>query len=83
MRVLTVNVALVAPAAIVTLGGTEPALLLLESATSAPPAGAGPFSVTVPVELPSGPPMTLDGFRLSEESTGGSTLSEAVCVAPP
>ena len=79
----TVKVALVAPAAIVTLGGTEPALLLLESATTAPPAAAAPLSVTVPVDLPRGPPMTLDGFRLSEESTAGSTVSEAVCVAPP
>src|SRR5258707_1025504 len=36
--VLTTNVALVAPAAIVTLGGALAAPLLLESATCAPPA---------------------------------------------
>src|SRR5438067_6215112 len=49
--VLIVNVALVAPAGTVTLEGTvAAAVLLLESATCAPPAGAGPLSVTVPVE---------------------------------
>jgi hypothetical protein len=83
MLVLTVKVALVAPAGMVTVENTEAAPLLLESETTAPPAGAGPFSVTVPVEFPSGPPTTLVGFRLSEERTAGSTVSEAVPVAPP
>ena len=81
--VYTVNVALVAPAGIVTLGCTEAALLLLESATTAPPAGAGPFSVTVPVESPNGPPITVLGFKLSVERTAGSTVSDTVCVPPP
>jgi hypothetical protein len=81
--VLTVKVALVAPAATVTLEGTvAAAVLLLESATTAPPAGAGPFRVTVPVEVPT-PPITLVGSRVSEETTGGSTVSEALRVAPP
>src|SRR2546429_2323603 len=49
--VLTVKVALVAPAGTVTLEGTvTAAVLLLESATCAPPAGAAPLNVTVPVE---------------------------------
>ncbi|HYS23444.1 MAG TPA: hypothetical protein VER56_05875, partial [Candidatus Eisenbacteria bacterium] len=49
--VLTGKVTLVAPAATVTLAGTLPAaVLLLESVTSAPPDGAGPLNVTVPVE---------------------------------
>src|SRR6266436_4515667 len=65
--VLTVNVALVAPAGTITLEGTlAAAVLLLESATCAPPAGAGPLSVTVPVE-DSVPPMTLVGLSVSEE----------------
>ena len=80
--VFTVNVALVAPAGIVTLGCTEAAPLLLESATCAPPAGAGPFSVTVPVEL-ARPPITVLGFKLSVERTAGSTVSDTDCVPPP
>ena len=82
--VLTVKVALVAPAGTVTLAGTVATDgLLLESATTAPPAAAGPLSVTVPVEDPSGPPITLVGLRLSEERVAAITVSEAVCVAPP
>jgi hypothetical protein len=64
--VLTVNVAVVVPAATVTLDGTwATAVLLLESATVAPPAGAAPLSVTVPVE--EFPPVTLVGFSEREE----------------
>src|SRR5260370_23160280 len=82
--VVTVNVALVVPAGMVTVGGTLAADgLLLESATCAPPAGAGAFNVTVPVEGPSGPPTTLVGFRVSEDKTGGITVSVALCVPPP
>ncbi len=84
--VLTTNVALVAPTATVTLGGTLAAPLLLESATCAPPAGAGPLSVTVPVEDCT-PPITLVGFSESKERVGGGggagvTVSEAVLVTP-
>ena len=84
--VLTVNVALVAPAATVTLAGTRATVvLLLESATCAPPAGAGPLNVTVPVD--EFPPVTLVGFNASEASVGaggaaGVTVSEADLVAP-
>src|SRR5437867_1765021 len=83
--VFTVKVALVAPAGMVTLPGTAATPgLLLESVTNAPPAGAGPFSLTVPAE-DSRPPTTLVGFRLSEERVGAGaiTVSEAVCVTPP
>jgi len=84
--VLTVNVALVAPAATVTLAGTLAAVvLLLESVTVAPPAGAAPLKVTVPVE--EFPPVTLVGFSESEERVGGGggaavTVSEADLLAP-
>jgi len=81
--VLTVKDAVVAPATTVTLAGTLATDgLLLETDTTAPPLGAGPFRVTVPVEDPSGPPMTLEGFRANKETTGGMTVSEAVFVPP-
>src|SRR5258706_3832620 len=85
--VLTVNVALLAPAAIVTLEGTRATnVLLLESVTCAPPAGAGPLNVTVHVD--EFPPVTLVGFNVSEASVGaggaaGVTVSEADRAAPP
>jgi len=87
MDVLTVKDALVAPAGTVTLVGTLAAPLLLESVTIAPPAGAGPLNVTVPVE-DCVPPMTLVGFRVSEEtvgSGGGVTVRviAVVCVNAP
>jgi hypothetical protein len=63
--VLTGKVTLVAPAGTVTLEGTLAAELLLERETCAPPAGAAPLSVTVPVE--EFPPVTLVGFSESEE----------------
>ena len=85
--VLTVKVALVAPAGTATLEGTLVAPLLLESATCAPPAGAGPLSVTVPVEDCTSP-ITLVAFSVSEESEGaggeaGVTVSEADLGTPP
>ena len=82
--VLTVKVALALPAGMVTMDGTLAAPLLLESMTCAPPAGAGPLSVTVPVE-DCRPPTTLVGFSVSEATVmgGGVTVSEAVRVVPP
>ena len=65
--VVAVNVALVAPAAIVTLAGTPTtAVLLLESDTTAPPLGAAAVTDTVPVDpLPA---TTLLGFIPTEDS---------------
>jgi hypothetical protein len=81
--VFTVNVVLLAPAATVTVAGTVAVdVLPLEREMTAPPVGAGPLSVTVPVE--GDPPVTLVGFSVSEERVraGGSTVREAVLVAP-
>ena len=84
--VVTVKIALVAPAGMVTLAGTVATdVLLLESEMTAPPLGAGALSVTAPVE--GDPPVTLVGFSVSEARVGpgggwGVTVSEAVCVTP-
>ena len=78
------NVAVVAPAVIVMFAGTLTAALPLESAITAPPAGAAPESVAVPCELP--PPVTLDGFTVTlcklAAGGGGVTVSVAVRVVP-
>ena len=80
--VVTGNVALLAPADTVTLAETVAAnVLSLLSDTTAPPEGAGPVSVTVPVE--GLPPTTLDGFTPSEVSTGRMSKLIAFEVPPP
>src|SRR5438445_625349 len=63
--VVTLKVALVAPAPTVTLDPTWADGSLLERVTTAPPAGAAPLSVTVPVEL--FPPVTLVGLTVKED----------------
>jgi len=67
--VVTVKVALLAPAATVTVAGVVADALLSDKVTAAPPAGAGPLKVTVPVEEL--PPVTLAGLNDTVESTGG------------
>lgn len=57
-----------APSGTVMLAGTLAAALLLESVTSAPPAGAGPLSVSVACEVC--PPITFVGFNCSEPRVG-------------
>jgi hypothetical protein len=64
VKVVIVKVAVVAPAATVTLAGTVAAVVtVLVSVTTAPPVGAGPFNVTVPVELDV--PNTVEGARVT------------------
>jgi hypothetical protein len=75
--VLAVNVAVVAPAETVTEAGTVAARVLeLVRPTTAPPVGAGPVKVTVPVE--EAPLMTLVGFTETAESAAGVTVKVAV-----
>jgi hypothetical protein len=76
--VVTVNVAVVAPAATVTLAGVVADALLSAKVTTTPPAGAGPVMVTVPVEEL--PPIRLAGFMETAESATGLIVSAAVCV---
>jgi hypothetical protein len=82
--VVTEKVALDAPAATVTLAGTwAAAVLLLDSATVAPPVGATPLKVTVPVAEP--PPVTLVGFTAIEDietDVAGFTVRVVVLVLP-
>jgi hypothetical protein len=83
--VVTVKVALAVPAAMVTVEGTMATAELLDSETTAPPAGAGPFNATVPV-LDCDPPVTLVGFNVSEVRLGpdcaGVIVSKALCCTP-
>src|SRR5437867_1274315 len=66
--VVTVKVALVAPAGTMILTGTVAAVELHESETDPPPLGAGALKVTVPVaEVP---PTTLVGLNDTVERTG-------------
>lgn len=76
----TAKVALVDPVGTVTLAGTVALGLVLASATTTPPLGAGPVKVTVPVDEP--PPVTLDGSSDSAAKAGGTTVSVLVCVTP-
>ena len=79
--VVIVKVALVDPAATVTLAGTWAAdVLLLCRLTLAPPVGAARFKVTVPVELL--PPRTVPGFLPMEDKVTALTVRVAVLVAP-
>src|SRR5215213_4193571 len=83
--VLTPKVADVEPAATVTLAGTLASVLPVERFTTVA-ACAGALKVTVPCAL--APPVTADGFSVSDDRAGavvagGVMLSTALCVEPP
>ena len=79
--VVTVKLAVVEPDGTVMLAGTLAAdVLLLESVTTAPAAGATLSRVTVPVEEV--PPRTVPGFKEIELSTAVVTVRVAVRVVP-
>ena len=79
--VVTVNVAELLPGGTVTLAGTLATEdLLLDSATTVPPAGAGPLRVTVPVEeLPA---FTVEGESVNDDGTGGLMARVVVLLTP-
>src|SRR5438046_1656849 len=80
--VVTAKVALVTPAATVTLGGTAAtAAFELERFTRSPPPGAAAVSVTVPVEP--FPPTTVAGFTDTDDNDAVVTAACGVkrCVA--
>jgi hypothetical protein len=80
--VVTVKVADVAFAAIVTAGGTvTTAVLALPSVTVVPLAGARPVSVTVAVEEL--PPITVAGFKLSPLNVAGLTVRSVDAFPAP
>ena len=76
-----VKVAVLAPAVTRTLAGTVAAVvLLLERVMVAPPVGAAPVSVTVPVDVL--PPITVVGLTVRVDNAGGFTVRLAVFVTP-
>ena len=80
--VVTVKLAVVLPAGIVTLAGTLPTDgFALAIVTDAPPAGAACVSVTVPVEVV--PPKTVAGLSARELIAGkGITVNVAELELP-
>jgi hypothetical protein len=78
---VTVKVAVLDPARMVTLEGTVATKpLLLDSVTLAPPIGALPLIVTVPVDVR--PRFTVVGLKVREVRLAVVTLSVAVRELP-
>jgi hypothetical protein len=81
LKVVTVNVAVLDPDGTVTVAGVlATAVLLLLRVTVAPPLGAGPDSVTVPVE--EFPPVTEVGLSETDDNVGRVIVSVADLVTP-
>ena len=77
--VVAVKVAVVAPASTVTDAGTcAAAVFELVSVTCAPPSGAGPLIVTVPVEEV--PPSTEAGLTLTDVSAAADAVTVKLAV---
>lgn len=79
--VVTLNVAVFAPAAIVTLAGTVATVLELDNVSLAPAVPAAPLMVTVAVDV--APPCTFDGDNEIDFGSTGSIVKVAVLVLPP
>ena len=79
VEVLTPKVALKAPAATVTLAGTETTdAFALLSVTTAPPLGAAPVNVIVPCAAV--PPTTEVGLTLTAERLAGDDVEPPPCA---
>ena len=78
--VVTLKVAVAAPAATVTEAGTVRTALLLDKVTSAPPVGAAPDRVTVQVEELE--PLRLEGLQDKELTVGKETPEVTVPPTP-
>jgi len=68
------------PGATVTVGGGLTDRELLDRLTTAPPAGAWPFSITIAPAC--APPLIVAGETDTDCSDGGSTVSWSVAVLP-
>ena len=83
--VVRLNVAAVRPAATMTVEGTCAMVFVVDSVTTAPPDGAAPVSLMVPVAP--WPPKTVVGFSVSDDTfgrvTAGVAVNDAVFVTPP
>ena len=80
--VVIVNFADVAPAGTVTVSGANADADELCSVTTAPPAGAGPFSVTV-FAVAVAPPTIAVGDRVNAETATGISVNGALLLTPP
>jgi len=78
--VVSGNEAEKSPGSTVTVAGGFTARELLDRLTMAPPAGAWPLSITIPVAV--APPLIVLGEMDSEPSDGGSTVSWTEAVPP-
>ena len=80
--VVIVNLADVAPSGTVTVAGTEADADELCSVTIAPPAGAGPFRVTV-FAMVGTPLIAVVGDRMTDRTATGITVKVALLLTPP